>query len=206
MMAPLFSTSYLPSVAYFAQLSRHEDVTIEIKETFHKQTYRNRTNIVTANGLLSLVVPVVRTDGNHTMTCNIGISYQENWNTRHLRAIESAYSAAPYYIYYMDGIEAILRKKHERLIDLNQELTEYLIKRIKINCKTSFSEDFTIPGTIKNDYRDTYPIKGNYTEDQFPVYDQVFDTKLPFQPNACVLDLLFNLGPDSKRYLSALEV
>lgn len=202
----LFSTAYLAPIAYFAQMSHFENATIEQMETFPKQTYRNRAIIQTANCLLPLIVPVVRTDGNHTLTSNIHITYREHWNIQHWRAIKSAYNASPYFLYYKDEIEKILMTEYERLIDLNQDLTELLLKKLKINCHLVYSDNYTKPNEEPEDFRQKFPIKGAYTPDAFPKYDQVFSTKMPFQPNLSILDLLFNLGPDSKRYLQKIDI
>ena len=203
---PIFATAYLPPIAYIAQMAQFENVTIEQMETFHKQTYRNRTIILTANGLLPLIVPTIKINGNHTLTRDIGITYNENWNIKHWRAIESAYNSSPYFLYYRDGIEKILMTPYKRLIDLNQALLSYLLKKLKIKCTTNFSENYLTPETTEKDFRDCFSIKGNYTTEQFPEYNQVFITKFPFQPNISILDLLFNLGPDSKEYLMQLKV
>ena len=54
-MTALFSTAYLPPVSYVAKMLQHADIQIETKETFPKQTYRNRTIIMTANGIMQLL-------------------------------------------------------------------------------------------------------------------------------------------------------
>lgn len=203
-MKPIFATGYLPPIAYIAKLMQFDEVLVEQMETFPKQTYRNRAVIATANGLLPLIVPAVRTDGNHTMTRDMGISHVENWPIKHLRAIEAAYSASPYYLYYKDEFEAILAQKHERLIDLNSELLRYLLKKLKIDCHISLTDDFAEPGSRELDFRRDFSVKGHYTTRQFPEYDQVFAAKMPFQPNLSIIDLLFNLGPDAKRYLKGI--
>ena len=53
-MTPLFSTAYFPPIAYVAALMQHTDVLIETQETYPKQTYRNRMNIMTAGGIRTL--------------------------------------------------------------------------------------------------------------------------------------------------------
>ena len=59
MSAILFSTAYLPNVNYLSQLIQHDTIIIEKHEHFVKQTYRNRCDIVTANGKLSLSIPLI---------------------------------------------------------------------------------------------------------------------------------------------------
>lgn len=203
---PLFATAYFAPIAYYAKLAQYETVFIEQMETFPKQTYRNRTVIATANGLLPLIVPIIRTNGNHTLTKDIVISYKENWNIRHLRAIESAYNASPYFLYYRDAIEKILLSHYERLIDLNNDLTNLLLKKLKVESSLIPTKDFEPTNTTKKDYRWSFSVKDSYTTEQFPAYDQVFAANSPFYPNISILDLLFNLGPEAKDYLASIKI
>ena len=208
MTPPLLSTAYLPSVAYMAVLARHGSVAIEQKETFPKQTFRNRAAIATGNGVLMLNVPVVRPHGNHTRTEQIILSYNEPWHVRHWRAIVAAYSAAPYFLYYRDELEQILMQRHDRLLDLNDTLLHYLLKKFKINCQITYTDTFTPPSptdlrTLLTD-KHTLPILNSQFSifnSQFPSYSQVFDTRLGFLPNLSAIDLLFNLGPEAKQLL-----
>ena len=212
MTPPLLSTAYLPSVAYMAVLARHDSVVIEQKETFPKQTFRNRAAIATGNGVLMLNVPVVRPYGNHTRTEQMTLSYNEPWNVRHWRAIVAAYSAAPYFLYYRDELEKILLQRHERLIDLNDAILNYLLQRFKINCHITYTDSFTPPSDppTANDLRNLLTNKHTLPHPnsqfsifnfQFPPYPQVFDTRFGFLPNLSAIDLLFNLGPEAKPLL-----
>lgn len=211
MSLPLFPTAYLPSVLYLAVMASYEAVAIEQWETFPKQTFRNRAVIATAGGNMMLNVPVIRTQGNHTRTDQMVISYQEPWNIRHWRAIVSAYSAAPYFLYYRDGIEEILMQRHDRLIDLNDALLRHLLKKMKIECQINYTADYepcSPAAEEAGDYRSILadkhcPLLEKHSP--LPAYPQVFDTRYGFQPNLTVLDLLFNLGPEAKDYLFRLK-
>lgn len=197
----LFSTAYLPPVAYMAAMAANDVVDIEVCETYAKQTYRNRCTILTANGPLDLTIPIVRPYGNHTATGEAGISYAEPWNVRHWRAIESAYGASPYFLYYRDGLEKILLTRHERLIDLNQALLAYLLKKMKIATLTELTTDFEPLTGRAGDYRQAFSPKQPPQGMTFQPYPQVFQHKMPFHANMSAIDLLFNLGPESKKHL-----
>ena len=201
-MPPLFSTAYFPPIAYVAALMQHTDILIEIKETYPKQTYRNRMNIMTAGGGRALTVPVIR--NNHSRTEEVLIDPKERWNVIHLRTLTAAYSASPYYMYYQDDLEALLTRHYDRLIDLNQAALEWLLKQLKHPCKVAFTEDYTAATGDPTDYRNTFSPKVPYPTEGFPPYYQVFSDRLPFTPNLSILDLLFNLGPEAKEYLKAL--
>ena len=199
-MTPIFSTAYLPPIAYVATMVQHTELLIETKETFPKQTYRNRTEIMTAGGVRTLSVPVIR--NNHSRTEEVGIDYKERWNIIHLRTIAAAYSASPYYLYYKDELEEILMQRYERLVDLNDALLQWILRTLKSGCQIRHTQDFV--KDYPADLRDTFSPKRPYPTEGHKPYYQVFADRLPFTPNLSFLDLLMNLGPESKDYLKSI--
>lgn len=198
-MKPLFSTAYMPPIAYMAALAQSKEAEIEAKETFPKQTYRNRAVIMTAGGVRTLSVPTIR--GNHSRTDEVLIDYKERWNVTHLRTIEAAYNASPFFIYYKNDLEAIIMQRYEKLIDLNMELLRWLMKKTKIECSVGLTSDWQPPRGAKSDMRNKFSPKVPYPADGHKPYYQVFADRIPFTPNLSTLDLLMNLGPEASEYL-----
>jgi len=201
--APLFATSYFPPISYMAALLQNTQFVIEQHETFPKQTHRNRTVIITASGLMTLSVPVTRPQGTHTQTADIGVSYAERWNVNHWRALETAYNASPYFLYYRDEIEKLLMRRYDRLLDLNEAILQYLLKKIKHSAQYKRSDDY-LPHP-DNDLRNHFDYKHTDPKINIPTYSQVFADRMPFQPHVSILDLLFNVGPDTKEYLRKVK-
>ncbi len=204
--SPLFPTAYFPSIALMAAMVKAPKIDIDIQESFPKQTHRNRTVIITANGPMTLSVPVVRPNGTHTLTRDILISYSEKWSTIHWRTIESAYNSSPYFLYYRDEIEKILMTKHDTLIQLNESLLQLLLRKLKIELTIEYTSDFVKPQNTANDFRDKYSYKRPESCPICPTYTQVFSDRIPFNPNVSIIDTLFNLGPETKEYLSKIQV
>lgn len=202
----LFSTAYFPPISYVAAMLDKPVVVVEQYETFPKQTYRNRAVVATANGLLPLSVPVIRTNGNHTYTKDMDICYNENWAAKHWRAIESAYNSSPYFLYYKDDVEAILNKKHRTLLELNMDILAFVFKKLKVAKDIMLSTDFVLAEDVATieDYRNRFSPK-NKEIIQLPPYDQVFEDRYGFQQDLSILDLLFNMGPDSLGYLKEVH-
>lgn len=200
----ILSTSYLGSLEYFAQLVNAEKVIIDPNEHYIKQTFRNRCVIATANGKLSLIIPVIKPNGNRTRVKDIRISQTGNWQKLHWRAIMSAYSHSPFLLYYQDTLEPFYQKQYKFLFDLNQQLLDLVLGFLKIEPQVEISESYIedlTPGL--SDYRNVFSPKKK-TLMEFPPYIQVFSEKHDFFSNLSILDLLFNEGPASADYLQNL--
>ena len=100
----LLSTSYLPNINYLSQVLNHDIVFLEKHEHFVKQTYRNRCEILTSNGKLSLSIPLVK-QADKELISDKKISYTEDWQKQHWRAITSAYKNSPYFEFFEDEFD-----------------------------------------------------------------------------------------------------
>lgn len=201
----LLSTAYFPPIRYFSKLACFPDIYLEQHENFIKQTYRNRTIILGANGPISLIVPVEKGRGPKIKIKDLRIAYDEEWQRNHWRTIFSAYNSSPFFEYYADELEPFFRKKHEFLFDFNLSILEVLLEilelQMTINQTTSFEQ---IPDNCLN-FREKINPKAhqNVFDPQFKAqpYTQVFSEKFGFIPDLSILDLLFNEGPSAHRLL-----
>jgi hypothetical protein len=206
----LLSTSYFPSLEYFVNILKYERVFIDIHETYPKQTWRNRCRILSANGPLDLTIPVEKPNGNHTKTAEIIISSHNSWQKNHLRSIESAYRNAPFYMYYKDLVEDLITdNKTSMLFEYNQKVLFDILYEFGIEKYIEFTDSFICDSSGFNDLRFSISPKTkdrrNKKEIIFEPYYQVFAEKYGFQPNLSILDLLFNIGPDTLQYLHSTQ-
>lgn len=179
---------------------------IEVHETYPKQTWRNRCSIGTANGLIALSIPVEKTLGNHTPTRLVRISTHLPWQKQHWRTIVSAFNKSAFFMYYRDLLEPFfIDKTSDLLVDWNEQLLQTLMAEIGIMVKPGRTAEFEkSPEGIK-DLRQIISPKNRWNEGVlqhlFPAYFQPFSEKFGFMPNQSIIDVLFNLGPDTLAYL-----
>jgi len=187
---------YFPCVNYM-KLSKESDVCcIEQWETFRKMSFRNRCIIVGSNGLINLTVPVEGGRNNRLLMKDVRISYSENWQSQHWKAIKSSYAKAPFFEYYNIYVEQLIRKQHTFLLDKNMEIVMWLKKVMKLWAEIEPTSSYDeLAGNKKVDYRNQW-LPSNYLEKEPRiVYSQVFEDKLGFQKNVSILDFLFCNGP-----------
>ncbi|MDL2254890.1 WbqC family protein, partial [Bacteroidales bacterium OttesenSCG-928-J16] len=116
-MTSPFPTAYMPPVSYFALLARRDVLEVETRETFPKQSWRNRCSIATAQGVLDLTIPVVKPYGNRTQTKDVLIDARQKWQNNHWRAIESAYNKSPYFFYFQNKLKELIYSEQASLLE-----------------------------------------------------------------------------------------
>jgi hypothetical protein len=197
----LFPIAYFPSQSYFIRMMQFDQIAVEIRETYPKQTIRNRCNILSSNGILKLTVPVRKPDGNHTKTASVRIFQEEEWQKKHYRAIESAYKSSPFFDYYIHHFIPVFENQYESLVELNETIFKIICKILKIKLTYSYTHQFQKLPENYIDLRQLFDINQNNDIIQFEPYVQVFSDRFSFQPDLSILDLIFNLGPEAGEYL-----
>ena len=100
--------TYFGNLSYFKEFYKAQEVYIDNKEVYLKQTFRNRTQVLAANGILDLSVPIKGIKGVETSIESIFISYDDPWQTKHWKTIKSAYKSAPFFEEYEDDIKSLI--------------------------------------------------------------------------------------------------
>jgi len=201
-LALLFAANYFPCISYFHAIQKDElPILLEKHEHYPKQTYRNRTRIATANGVLDLIVPIRHGRKERVSMKDIRINYEHDWQRLHWLSIQTAYRSSAYFEYYEDDFVPFFEEKHEFLLDYNVAQLELILKILKINRFISFTESYEKSPESMIDYREAiHPKKESVCAPEKPYY-QIFEDRHGFVPDLSILDLLFNQGPQSKLYL-----
>ena len=195
----LLPTAYLAPTNYYAILAQNQKCKIEYYEYFIRQSIRNRCEIYGSNGRLRLTIPKENKNLSKTTINEIKISYTDNWQRSHWNSINSAYNSSPFFEYYKDEFKPFFKKKETYLIDLNSKLQRKILEILNIDNQPTHSHKYHKNGKF-TDLRN-YDFKNKSQEK----YDQVFMEKHGFMSNLSILDLLFNIGPESKTYLNILK-
>lgn len=202
---PIFPAFFFPNIEYFQYLNNYDSVCIETRESFPKQTFRNRTYILSANGILSINIPIVKEKIYRQTTSEVKICYKDNWDIKSWRAITSAYGNSPYFEYFEDDIKQFFTNKYEKLLDLNLDILSYFKKCFDIPTKILLTNNYINIENKEIDFRNKFlpqnKMKEEIGEENFKEYTQCFFEKFGFAKNLSCIDLLFNTGRESIHYI-----
>ncbi len=199
---PIFSTAYFPPIGYFKALSRYGNglLLLEACGHYRKQSWRTRCNILSANGVLSLSVPVV-VPGDRDIR-KVEIDYSKDWLRQHKRALISAYNSTPFFEYYQDDIFAVLDSGEKYLFDLNLHIMECVSRLAGLKTDIQLTSEY-VSDYQGLDLREVFDPKKKEVPQEYHCapYYQVFSEKFGFVDGLSILDLLFNEGPNSYSFL-----
>ena len=210
-MNVLLVTSYWPNLHYFFYVLNASIINIEQFDNYSKQSYRNRTQILSANGVLNLSIPIKKNKSEKVLN-SIEISYKEDWQKNHWRAITSAYKNSPYFDFFEEDLKVFYSNKYNLLIDYNTDQLKFIIKVLKQKKNIQLTKQYESNPDSVIDLRTIIHPKQSYLSDKLVAnkldqsYYQTFENKISFTPNLSILDLLFNKGLHTIDYLKSIDL
>jgi len=201
MKTALLSTAYFGPVQWFQKVNRYDLAIVDERESFLKQTYRNRCIIATANGPQALTVPVER--GATGDISSLRISDHGNWRHIHWNALCSAYGESPFFDYYEDDVRPFFEERWEYLCDYNMAIARKMCELLQVKEPVRTADVGPVDVSDVADFRSLIRPKHAQPDAEFEArpYWQVFGQKNGFLPNLSVLDLLFNMGNEAVLYM-----
>lgn len=198
----LIDLYFLPAPAYFSQIIHSSEIWLEAHDNFVKQSYRNRTHILTANGVHAINVPVLKSASKQPYK-EVKIDYTTPWIKKNHTALQSAYASSPYFDDYYFFLDKIFNEKPIFLYDLNLSLVRFCLKVLHSEKILHQTNSFHITYEDVQDRREVGNKKRKSPFDWLPndtkSYQQVFGKE--FVGNLSILDLIFCEGPLSANFL-----
>tara|TARA_B100000683_G_scaffold117803_1_gene115815 strand:- start:8569 stop:9015 length:447 start_codon:yes stop_codon:yes gene_type:complete len=147
-----------------------------------------------------LSIPKKRKSADKTLITDINISKTSNWQKIHWQALLSSYNSSPFFKYYKDQLEEFYHTNPSTLFKFNLRLTKLILSFLQTEKKIHFTSEYK----RKFDGLDFRNHK--FKNIKMDTYDQVFSEKIEFQSDLSVVDVLFNLGPETTSYLETQRI
>ena len=189
----ILPVAYMPSVEYVARLLREESV-VDLGEHYIKRSQRNRAQILSANGVMSLTVNVENANRPRQRITDVRIDYSKRWQHQHWVSIMSAYKSSPYFDHYAHLLEPYYKREWRYLVDYNMEYLSTLLRLLGVEDKVNISEKYVAAREDDVDLRPKHNEGSTFVAEP---YFQVFSDRMPFVANLSILDLLLCEGPQA---------
>ncbi|MGZ8559880.1 MAG: WbqC family protein [Chitinophagaceae bacterium] len=228
MKAVILQSNYIPWKGYFDLMSRADVFIIYDEVQYTKNDWRNRNKIKTANGLLWLTIPVKQEKLSQRIIDTQVHSHE--WRKKHWSSITMSYSRASYFRQYRSLFEELYLNSSETYLSrINYSFFVAINEVLGINTKLIWSNDLNlvegqserlvdlckkvgadeyISGPAAKEYLQTdlfekENIKVSWMDySGYPEYRQLYP---PFKEGVSILDLIFNEGPESSRFLKSFN-
>ncbi len=205
-MDVLLSLHYFPCIQWFSHLVKGNAI-IEQHENYSKGSYRNRCQIVGANGLQRLSIPLQKGKNQQMPIKEVRISYDSSWQKEHWQSIRSAYGKAPYFEFYNEEIKSIFSIEEEYLFQYNIKVLHIIMEILELRPELlKYTESYKLLPPHSFDLRNGISPKANQQiiDPLFnPItYSQVFMERHGFLENVSILDAVFCLGPELEAHLN----
>jgi hypothetical protein len=216
---------YLPWLPYCAKAAACDVFVYLDTVQFQKNGVQNRNQIKTPQGAQWLTVPVnARLD---LAIREVRIADQR-WQKKHVRSIRQNYARAPFLDLFQQGLQPLLQRPWEYLVELNIAVTEWLFDVLGITCRRVRASQLNVAGA-KDDlvidicralradvyfsgrgaqsYQDERKFQAQgvalrYQDYRPPSYAQCHP-EIGFAPDLSALDLVLNAGPACGEVLRA---
>lgn len=224
----ILQSNYIPWKGYFDIIASVDEFIFYDEMQYTKNDWRNRNKIKTPNGLHWLSIPVA-TKGHLSQDVRIMDAkiVDKKWANFHWNTIKQFYKKAPYFKDYADIFEKIYKEceQEEFLCKINYKFIYVINEILGIKTKISFSQDYGLiegkterlvdlvqkaggteylSGSAAKDYIvselfEEANIKLSWMDySNYPEYPQLYP---PFEHGVSILDLIFNCGPDVRKYM-----
>jgi len=221
----ILQSNYIPWKGYFDLIHMVDEFVLFDTAQYTRNDWRNRNRIKTRTGLAWLSIPV---KNRFKQTIQEAEVNDPLWNERHWKTLIQHYSRARYFQMYRSRFEELYRGCDEKLLSrLNHRFLTAICEILGIKTRISWSSQYPeienrterlvqwckllnaneyLTGPAAKEYIDENRfaragIKLRYMDySGYPEYGQLYP---PFDHAVSIVDLIFNEGPNTARYMKS---
>lgn len=174
----VMQSSYVPWIGFFSMLQYTDLLVILDDVNFDKNGWRNRNRVLTSNGWKYLTVPVKTSGlGSSLVLSDVTIQKESPWIRKHIGTLSHSYGFCESNREVIQEFTQILDMEHEYLVNLNQDLLNWINQKLDLKISILQSSNFQLPYDKnlrllklmrelgRNQYI-TGPAAGNYLNEQ----------------------------------------
>ena len=224
MIVSIHQPDFFPYPGFFNKIF-YSDVFVILDRTQFEFGITNRNKIITPEGTWTRISVPVKNGQKFFQINDVKINNDMNWKKKNLDLISKSYSKSKFFDLYNTPINSIFEEKWEYLIELNIKILKTIFEWLDVKTKIIFESELNVKGTssekllnICKDVKATKYVSGpggknyldekifqkNHIDIEYQKYTPISYSQLnskSFIPNLSILDLLFNMGYESRKFV-----
>ena len=225
MIISIHQPNYFPYPGFFQKVSL-SDIHVILDKAQFQFDITNRNKIITPDGSWTRISVPIKKDQKFFEIRNVEINNDLPWAEENWNLIHKSYNKSPFFDLYKVFLDSLYKKSWDLIFDLNLRILKKVFDWLKIKTKIIFESELNVTGTSSERLLDICKKTGatkylsgpggkNYLNEkifaqdkinvEFQKYNPVIYTQKntkAFIPNLSILDLLFNVGLDSKKIMT----
>jgi hypothetical protein len=191
---------YFPALTFFQHAFQSGKILFDPNSIYRKDWQLNRTYLPGSNGIICLSIPLKGGRGIKMPISELKIDNGSSWKRDHFRTFSSVYGRSPFFLFYVDELDLLYKRNFETLLDWNLCCMSWVLAKMKLSdffeiheMNTSHNVDFHSNSLEKSSTKLSKGDAGMTFR-----YKQLFEDRTGFIDGVSILDILFNLGPESR--------
>jgi len=225
LIVTIHQPNYFPYPGFFQKVLL-SDIYVVLDRAQFEFDITNRNKIITPEGSWSRITVPIKKGQKFFEVRNVEINNDQSWAEKNWDLICKSYDNSPFFDLYKATLNSVFKKKWNLIFDLNFYTLKKVIEWLNIKTKIIFDSELDVTGKSSehllnickklgatkylsgpggSDYLNEKIFEQNKIKVEYQKYDPiVYPQKYAksFIPNLSILDLLFNMGSDSKKLIT----
>ena len=225
LIVSIHQPNYFPYPGFFQKVFL-SDIHVVLDKAQFQFDITNRNKIITPDGSWIRISVPIKAGHKFFEIRNVEINNDLPWAENNWNLIYKSYDTAPFFGLYKTFLNSIYRKKWENIFELNFHTLKKAFDWLEIKTEIVLESELNITGTSSErllnickkigatkylsgpggkNYLNEKIFAQNKIKVEYQKYNPIIYTQKnvkSFVSNLSILDLLFNMGPDSKKLVT----
>ena len=225
LIVTIHQPNYFPYPGFFQKVLL-SDIYVVLDRAQFEFDITNRNKIITPEGSWTRISVPIKKGQKFFEIKNVEIDNEQTWAEKNWNLICKSYDNSPFFDLYKTTLNSVFKKKWNLIFDLNFHTLKKVLEWLNIKTEIIFDSELDVTGKSSehllnickklgatkylsgpggSDYLNEKIFEQNKIKVEYQKYDPIIYPQKyakSFIPNLSILDLLFNMGSDSKKLIT----
>ena len=203
LIVTIHQPNYFPYPGFFQKVLL-SDIYVVLDRAQFEFDITNRNKIITPEGSWSRISVPIKKGHKFFEVRNVEINNDQPWAEKNWDLICKSYNDSPFFDLYKTTLNSVFKKKWNLIFDSELNVVGKSSEHLLNICKKLGATKY-LSGPGGRDYLNEKIFEQNKIKVEYQKYNPIIYSQMhtkSFVPNLSILDLLFNVGSDSKKLIA----